>query len=135
MLYLKVFQGTFPIHVFHQRRQHRKSYCNKSYKASSHSSSLYLELWFYLPDQTADPLPGNIPNIRTYGTYQGVRTNTENAGFHTKLITRYGAVQNQTAAEARLLLKDVFNCNYEPGSMGEKLLGFTKRSGNYILIL
>lgn len=44
------------------------------------------------------------------------------------LIKGYGAVQNQTAAEARLLLKDVFNCNYEPGSMGEKLLGFTKRS-------
>ena len=47
------------------------------------------------------------------------------------LLSRYGAVENRTAAQARLILKDVFKCNYEPGSLGERLLGYLKKSGGF----
>jgi len=44
-------------------------------------------------------------------------------------IKGYGAVENHTADTARRLLKDVFTCNYKPGSWGEKLLRYIKNSG------
>ena len=43
----------------------------------------------------------------------------------------YGAVENKTAAKAREIIKDVFNCKYK-GGYGEKLLKFLERSGNQL---